>query len=57
MKVDRNPTKPNALRKSNIQKTSSTYLNSRLNHARFTPPPPPPPPTPILSMIPTFSTY
>ena len=38
MKVDRNPTKPNALRKSNIQKTSSTYLNSRLNPARFTPP-------------------
>jgi len=45
MKVDRNPTKPNALRKSNIQKTSSTYLNSRLNPTRFIPQHPPHTPT------------
>jgi len=39
MKVDRNPTKPNALGKSNMQKTSSTYLNSRFSETRITPPP------------------
>jgi len=38
MKVDRNPTKPNALGKSNMQKTSSTYLNSRFSETRITPP-------------------
>ena len=37
MKVDRNPTKPNALGKSNMQKTSSTYLNSRFSETRITP--------------------